>query len=198
MIGTDPLDQAWWLAARSAGVVAYLALSASVVLGLTMAVRIAPVRARPGLRVLHERVALIALGALGAHALFLLGDGWLHPGLGGVLVPFAMGYRPLWTGLGILGGYLAVALSLSYYLRRRLGTRRWRSAHRFIPFAWALATVHVLGAGTDAGSVWLEAPLALSVGAIAILLGYRVVVGRRPARRVEPAPPGRVASPSAG
>ena len=49
-------------------------------------------------------------------------------GIGGLLVPFTMGYRPVWTGLGVLGGYLAVALSLTYYARRRLGNRRWRFA----------------------------------------------------------------------
>ncbi len=174
MIGTDPIDQAWWLAARSAGIVAYLALSASVVLGLSMAVRVAPRRHRPALRVLHERVALIALGALGAHGLLLLLDRWLHPGLSGLLVPFTLGYRPLFTGLGTLAAYLTAGLSLSYYARGRLGPRRWRTAHRLIPIAWAMATVHVLGAGTDAGSLWLQAPLALAIAAIAALLAYRL------------------------
>jgi hypothetical protein len=53
------------------------------------------------MRALHERVALVALGALAAHGLVLLGDGFLHPGLGGIVVPFAMSYRPVWSGIGI-------------------------------------------------------------------------------------------------
>ena len=65
----DPLDYPFWLASRSAGVVAHLLLSSSVVLGLVMAARLAPVGSRPGLRVLHERVALLALGAVAAHGL---------------------------------------------------------------------------------------------------------------------------------
>lgn len=173
MIGTDPVEQFWWLAARSAGVVSYAALSAAVVLGLAMALRLAAPRRRAGLRVLHERVALIALGAIAAHGLLLLPDGWLHPGLGGLLVPFTMGYRPLWTGLGVLAGYLTVALSLSYYARGRIGPRRWRKAHRLIPAAWALASVHVLGAGTDSASLWLLAPMALAAISIVALLAYR-------------------------
>jgi hypothetical protein len=45
-VSHDPLDYPFWLASRSAGVVAYLLLSGSVVLGLVMAARLAPVKAR--------------------------------------------------------------------------------------------------------------------------------------------------------
>jgi sulfoxide reductase heme-binding subunit YedZ len=154
----DPLDYGWWLASRSAGIVAYLLLSLAVVMGLAMALRLGGPRVRVGLRVVHERIALLALGAVAAHGLFLLGDQWLKPGVLGVLVPFTMGYRPFWTGIGVVAGYLVAVLSLTYYLRRRIGARRWRLAHRFIPIAWALAAVHVIGAGTDAVSLWLDIP----------------------------------------
>lgn len=181
----ETLDHGWWLASRSAGVVAYLLLTASVVLGLAMALRLAPPRATALLRTVHERVALVALAAVAAHGLLLLGDGWLRPGPSGVLVPFAMDYRPVWTGLGILGGYLAAGLSLTYYARRRLGARRWRTAHRLIPVAWAMAAVHVIGAGSDAGSLWLQIPLALTTAAVLTLLGHRMLAGR-PARGARP------------
>src|SRR4051812_10167723 len=190
-MSTDPLHYPFWLASRSAGVVAYILLSASVVLGLAMALRMAPPGARAGLRVLHERVALLALGAVGAHGLMLLPDRWLHPSLSALLIPFTMSYRPFWTGLGICAGYLAAALSLTYYARRRLGARRWRHAHRFIPIAWALAATHVIGAGTDAVSLWLEAGLALTISAVVMLLGQRWWFGRsrRPAPPKAPPPP---------
>ena len=41
-----------------------------------------------------------ALVAIAVHGVTLLGDRWLHPGLAGIAVPFAMGYRPSFTGLG--------------------------------------------------------------------------------------------------
>jgi methionine sulfoxide reductase heme-binding subunit len=183
------LDHGWWLANRSAGVVAYVLLSASVILGLAMALNLVPPRASALVRTLHERVALVALGALAAHGLVLLGDGFLHPGLGGIAVPFAMSYRPAWTGIGILAGYVTAGLSLTYYARRRLGARRWRAAHRLIPIAWAMAVVHVIGAGSDAGSLWLQLPLALTMAAAITLLGHRLLGGlpargARPSRRV--------------
>src|SRR4051794_26325448 len=105
-----------------------------------------------------------------------------------------MSYRPTWTGIGILAGYLTAGLSLTYYARQRLGARRWRAAHRLIPVAWAMAVVHVIGSGSDAGSLWLQIVLALTMSAVLTLLGYRVL-GGRPAR--DPTPRRRAPAPAA-
>jgi sulfoxide reductase heme-binding subunit YedZ len=176
--------------------VAYVLLSAAVVIGLAMALGLTPPRARAVVRVAHERVALLALGAIAAHGVLLLGDPWLHPSATDLVVPFAIGYRPLWTGPGILAADLAAVLALSYYARARIGARRWRKAHRLIPVAWALAAVHVIGAGTDAGSLWLQVVLALTIAACLVLLAARAVAsGSAPPRaqprfdRPAPAPP---------
>jgi sulfoxide reductase heme-binding subunit YedZ len=176
----DTLDHGWWLASRAAGIVAYLLLSASVLLGLAMALRLIAPRATAVLRAAHERLGLLALGAVATHALLLLGDGWLRPRVTDLLVPFTMDYRPVWTGLGILAFYLTAALSLTYYARRRIGARRWRTAHRLIPAAWAIAAVHVIGAGTDAGSLWLQLPIALTIALVVAFLGERLLAGRAP------------------
>ena len=197
MTTRDPLDYGWWLASRSAGLVAYALLSAAVLLGLAMALRLGPPRLRRGARGLHERRALLALGAVAAHGLLLLGDPWLRPGLSGLLVPFTMDYRPAWTGLGVLAAYLAAGLSLTYYARGRLGARRWRLAHRFIPVAWALAAVHVAGAGTDAVSLWLQVPLALSAALVLALLGERLLGARPAAAPAAPEPPAATPAPPA-
>ena len=47
---TDPFDHLFWLASRSAGVLAWLALSASMVIGLSMATKVAPRSMTPRLR----------------------------------------------------------------------------------------------------------------------------------------------------
>ena len=189
---TDVLGHAWWLASRSAGVVAWLLLSLVVVAGLVMAMGWAPARMRGALLRSHERIALLALATTAAHGALLLGDSFLRPGLSGVLVPFASDYRPVWTGIGVLAAYLAAALSLTYYARRRLGSRRWRKAHRLIPIAWAMAAVHVIGAGSDVGSRWLQVPLALSIALVIALLGQRIAMSR--GRRRAASPP--VAAPA--
>src|SRR3712207_7519449 len=74
-----------------------------------------------------------------------LGDSWLNPGFKGLLVPFAMDYKPLFTGLGIIAGYLAALLGLTFYMRRRIGPKLWRKAHRATVLVWALGIVHTVG-----------------------------------------------------
>jgi len=213
-VSTDPLDYSFWLASRSAGVVAYVLLSASVLLGLAMSTQLAPAGTRGEVRVFHERLGLLALGAVAAHGLLLLGDGWLDASLSQLLIPFTLDYRPLWTGLGILAAYGAAGLALTYYARRRLGAKRWRNAHRFIPIFWALAAIHVIGAGTDTVSWWLRIILAATIAAGTVLIvqrglaGLTQPAGREPARTgggsagTEPAPmepaPDRQTAPRPG
>ena len=184
----DPLDYGWWLASRASGLIALALLGASVALGLAMAAR--AVR-RPGLPrillALHEHLALASLVAIAVHGLTLLGDRWLHPGPLGIAVPFAMGYRPLWTGIGIVAGYLGAALGLSFYARKRFGPKRWRNAHRLTPLVYVLAVTHTLGAGTDAASPWLRTGLIVLTAPLVYLTALRLLPApAKPATAVRP------------
>jgi sulfoxide reductase heme-binding subunit YedZ len=178
----DPFDYSWWLAARAAGIVAIVLVSASVGLGLAMSV--AQPR-RPGLKVvlrrLHQYVAVGGLVAIASHGLFLLLDPWLSAGVVGILVPFTMDYRPLWTGLGIVAGWSVMVLGLSYWARNRIGASRWKVVHRFTLLAYVLSVVHVLGAGTDASSPWLRAVLLAAAAPIPYFLVLRLWPAARPA-----------------
>ncbi|HET9104675.1 MAG TPA: ferric reductase-like transmembrane domain-containing protein [Solirubrobacteraceae bacterium] len=173
----------WWLVSRASGIVALCLISLSVLLGLAMAARIVRGRGKRSVRALHEHLTVVALVAIAGHGLALLGDTWLKPGVDGITVPFALGYRPVWTGLGIIAGYLAVLLGPSYYLRRRIGTRLWRRMHRAIVLVWLLSVLHTLGAGSDAGTFWLRAIIALSAIPIVYALTLRLLSPRRPAGR---------------
>lgn len=176
----DPTPYLWWLAARASGIVALALVTVAVLLGLTMSSRLLR---RPGigrtLLSLHEHVALVGLGAIAVHGLTLLGDPWLRPGIRGVTVPFAMSYRPIYTGLGILSGYLAALLGLSFYARRRIGVRLWRKLHRATVLVWLLGVVHTLGAGSDASTQWLRAFVLLPAVPVAYLMTMRVLSARR-------------------
>jgi len=188
-VAPDPLQHGWWLASRSAGVVALALVTASTLLGLTMAARL--LRGRRGLAptlvALHEQLSVTGIVAIAFHGVTLLGDRWLHPGLAGIAIPGLMSYRPLFTSLGVLAGWLTALLGLSFYARRRIGARRWRRLHRFTSLAYALAVVHTLGAGTDAASSWLRVPLLGSAALALILLAVRVT-----RRRPVPRPPGGI------
>ena len=138
----------------------------------------------------HEQVALAALVAIGAHGVLLLGDKWLRPGISGIAIPFTIAYRPVWTGLGILAGYTALVLGPTFYLRRRIGARRWRQVHRCTVAVFILAVAHSLGSGTDGASLWFVVMVAASSAMVFVLLilRYGPWVPRRPtpAHRVEP------------
>jgi sulfoxide reductase heme-binding subunit YedZ len=182
----------WWLASRASGLVALVLVTISVGLGLAMAGK---VMRRPGLSrkllAIHEQTALAGLVAIAVHGIALLGDPWLHPGIRGVALPFAMGFRPLWTGFGVLAGYLATLLGLSYYARRRIGARLWRKAHRATIVVYLLGLTHALGAGSDASAVWFRVWVLATAPAIGVLFAYRVLVGARKRARARRANPDR-------
>jgi sulfoxide reductase heme-binding subunit YedZ len=143
----------------------------SAALALTVASRITR---NPGLSAIHRQTAVTALVFIAAHGLTLLGDPWLHPAPAEIAVPFLLPYRPLWTGLGIIAGYLAAIFGLSFYIRRRIGPRLWRSVHRLMIVAYVLAVAHTLGAGTDGSTVWLRAWIALTASILLVLSVLRV------------------------
>lgn len=174
----------WWLASRASGLVALVLVTVSVGIGLMMAGKL---MRRPGLSrkllAVHEQTALAGLIAIAVHGITLLGDPWLNPGVAGVTVPFAMSFHTAFTGLGIIAGYLAAFLGLSFYIRKRVGPRLWRKAHRATILVYLLGLVHALGAGSDASAVWFRWWVILTTPLIGGLFVYRVLSGRvkRPA-----------------
>jgi len=179
-------SQGWWLASRASGVVALVLVTFSVGIGLAMASK---VMRGPGLSrklmALHEHTALAGLIAIAVHGIALMGDSWLKPGVAGVAVPFVIDYKPFFTGLGIIAGYLALLLGLSFYLRQRIGAKLWRKAHRATVAVWALGLVHAIGAGSDATAIWFRWWVIATTPLIGGLLVIRVLESRAPK---EPAP----------
>jgi methionine sulfoxide reductase heme-binding subunit len=176
----------WWLASRASGLVALGLVTISVFLGLTLAGK---VMRRPGLSkklmALHEQTALAGLVAIAVHGIALLGDPWLQPGLVGVTVPFALGFKTFFTGLGVIAAYLSALLGLSFYVRRRIGAKLWRKAHRATILVYLLGLVHALGAGSDASAAWFRWWVMLTAPVIGGLFVYRLTRRRAsaPSRR---------------
>ncbi|MGH2936794.1 MAG: ferric reductase-like transmembrane domain-containing protein [Solirubrobacterales bacterium] len=196
MAEPDPSNYPWWLAARAAGIVAFVLIAAAVVIGLMMASK--RIR-RPGLKrnlvKIHEQIALTALVAIGAHGVLLLGDAWLKPGITGITIPFTLEYRPLWTGMGIIAGYLALLLGPTFYWRRRIGARRWRQIHRATVVVFVLAVLHSLGSGTDGASTWFR---VMVLGSAALVAGLVVLryAHRAPRRATHARPTAPAAEPT--
>ncbi len=163
----------FWITSRAAGTAALVLSSVSVGAGLLMGGKL--LRRRLGdLRVAHEALSLATMAALVVHATALLGDGYLHPSVLDVSVPFVSGYRTVWMSIGIVGGWSLILLGLSFYARARIGQARWRALHRFTALAWVLGLVHSLGEGTDAGQAWFLALTAIVAGPVLVLLVRRL------------------------
>ena len=161
-------EHAFWITSRAAGIIALLAASLAVALGLLMST---PLRKRlPEARVLHEALSLATMVALVVHAVALLGDGYFKASVADITIPFVRGF---WMGLGIVAGWLFVILGLSYYIRGRIGPQRWRVLHRFTAVAWVLGVVHARDDGHRRGDA---------------LVPGRGHAGRRPRRRAARAP----------
>jgi sulfoxide reductase heme-binding subunit YedZ len=193
MLATAVTEHVFWITSRAAGTVALLLSSLAVCVGLLFGGKL--VKGRPDLRHLHEALSLATIVALVVHAVALLGDSFLSPSLADIAIPFVSGYQRGWTTLGIVAGWAMMVLGLSYYVRDRIGPRRWRMMHRFTALAWAAGLVHSLGEGTDAGRVWFLAATAIvTVPALALLaLRYAGARSATPA-----APPRRTAPPRGG
>jgi ferredoxin-NADP reductase len=174
--GPDPADYGWWLASRSAGIVALLCITLSVGLGLAMAGRVSrrPALAR-ALMALHRQSALVGLIAIAVHGITLLGDRFLAPSIGDIALPFTSSYEPVWTGLGVTAGWLGAILGLSYWIRDHIGTALWRRVHRATILVYALSVAHAVGAGTDASEPWMQLLLVATGAPILFLFVLRVL-----------------------
>ena len=183
MTGPAPAEYGWWLASRAAGVTALVCITVAVVVGLAMGGKVAR---RPGwprvLLAVHEHAALAGLVAIAVHGVTLLGDGWLKAGVADIAVPFASDHEPLWTGLGVLGGWLAALLGLTFYARRRIGMQRWRKLHRATIVVYVLSVAHALGAGTDAQAGWMQVLVLGSAIPVLFLFVMRLLPPAKPLR----------------
>jgi methionine sulfoxide reductase heme-binding subunit len=181
----------FWITSRAAGTVALVLASLAVSLGLLMSTKLLRKR-RADLLAVHEILSLSTIVAIVVHAATLLGDQYLRPNIADLAVPFLSSYKTGWTSLGIIAGWGLILLGLSYYGRRWIGARRWRSAHRFTALVWVAGVVHSLGEGTDAGQTWFLVMSAAAVVPALLLVALRLT-GRRggppvPRRRRDSAP----------
>jgi len=157
-----------WYFARSAGIVAYLLLSGSVLLGVLMAGKSRFTWPKFAVEEVHRFLAILTGVFIVLHGGSLLLDRVVPISLGQELVPFTSPYRPLAVGLGICAMELIAAVGITNALRTRLPYTTWRKLHYLTLPAWLLASLHGVLAGTDAGDPWFAGIVAGTFAAVAI------------------------------
>jgi len=142
--------QLWWYVTRAAGIIAYLLLWLSTAWGLAVPAKIMDrLLARWATFDFHQFISLLAIGFLGLHIGVLALDRYLpYSGLQ-ILVPFLSPYRPLWVGIGVISFYLILLVTVTYYIRGRIGMPAFRAIHLLSLLAYVGATFHGLYSGTD-------------------------------------------------
>jgi predicted ferric reductase len=139
-----------WYVTRAAGLMAYLLLWLSTVWGLGVASKIFdPLVYRAFTFDVHEFLSLLAIGFTVLHVGVLLADKYVPFTVVQVLIPFINDYRPFWVGMGIIGTYLTLLVTVTFYLRRWIGQKAFRSIHLFSFGSYAAVTLHGIFSGTD-------------------------------------------------
>jgi sulfoxide reductase heme-binding subunit YedZ len=142
--------QSMWYITRSAGITAYLLLWFSTALGLAVSSKILDrLLHRTFTFDFHQFISLLALGFLALHILVLSADQYMPYSLAQILVPFLSPYRPLWVGIGVIGLYLTVLVTVTYYLRQKIGMKAFRTIHVLSLVAYLGATMHGFFSGTE-------------------------------------------------
>ena len=182
-----------WYAARAAGVIAYVLLTAVVLVGLTLAGRLT-MKTWPKFAVtdLHRFGSLLVGVFIGLHVLTIALDTYTPFSVTQLVVPFASSYRPVWVALGIVSTELLIAVAVTNALKSRIPYRWWRRVHFATFLVWAGSTVHGIGAGTDSRSLWLSTIYVVAVASVLAALAWRIF-----AKRVGPLPLGGIAAVAA-
>lgn len=179
-------DPTFWLVARASGVTAYAVLTASVLAGLVLKSRPFGSALRPAaVTDVHRFLALLGLVLLGLHGAALVLDSTVDVSPAALVVPGLAPHRPLWTALGVVAAEAMLLVTVSFSLRKRIGTRAWRRLHWLAYAVFAAATAHGVAAGSDSGRPWAVALYAGAIGAVTVAVAWRALAG--PARPARPA-----------
>jgi len=155
--------QLWWYVTRASGIVAYLLLWFSMVLGLAVTSKFLDrLLDRLFTYDFHQFISLLSIAFVSLHVAVLMLDRYLPYSIWQTLVPFISPYRPFWVGVGVIGFSLTLLVTITFYLRSRIGKRIFRLIHYLSLVGYLGATLHGVYAGTDSPSppcsCYIQAP----------------------------------------
>ncbi len=175
-------DQFFWVLARVAGLSSYATLAMALVTGVALRTAVLDwLGSNRAVRGLHEYTTVLWIPLAGLHLIALLLDATARIGWVDLFVPFHAAYGGLALGLGALSVDVLAIVTVTSFLRRRMGKRLWLWIHRLSYVAFGLVFLHAVLSGTDFSD---PAVSAITWGAAAALLTLtlaRLLGGRLPA-----------------
>jgi predicted ferric reductase len=124
----------------------------------------------------HEFISLLAIGFTLLHIIVLALDRYLPYSTLQILVPFLSPYRPLWVGIGVISFYLSLLVTVTFYLRSRIGASAFRAIHTLSLLGYVGVTLHGLFAGTDAALPAMQLVYAGTALVIVFLTAYWLLI----------------------
>jgi predicted ferric reductase len=169
--------QIWWYVTRASGIIAYLLLWFSTVLGLAVTSKyLDGMLDRMFTYDFHEFISLLAVAFTLVHILVLMVDRYLPYSIVQILVPFISPYRPFWVGIGVISFYITLLVTVTFYLRNRIGTRAFRVIHVLSLPGYLGVTLHGYYAGTDTALPTMQILYKVSGLAVLFLTIYWLVL----------------------
>ncbi|MGE0878443.1 MAG: ferric reductase-like transmembrane domain-containing protein [Acidimicrobiia bacterium] len=183
LIATITSHLAWYLA-RTGGLVAWGALSASVVWGLSLSTRVIQRKGMPAwLLDLHRFLATLALAFTALHLVALWADNYLYFGARELFVPMSSAWRPGAVTWGVLTMYGMAAIQLTSWTMRHLPRKFWHLVHLTSLPLFVAATVHGFQSGTDKTNVVVQWVCLTGITFVLFLLLFRLTAPRRASGR---------------
>jgi predicted ferric reductase len=171
-------QQAMWFLTRAAGIMAYLLLWFSTVWGLAIPSKFfADVLNGEFAFDFHQFISLLSLGFLFLHVFILTADRYLPYSLAQDLVPFLSPYRPVWVGIGSIAFYLILLVTVTFYMRKRIGMKAFRYIHYTSLLAYLGSVVHSVMSGSDSSVPAVMIMYIVTTLVVVFLTAYWILAG---------------------
>ena len=147
----------WWYISRAAGLMGYLLFWLSTIWGFAVSSKILDAFLERSFTYdFHEHLSLLSIGFILLHVAVLLFDKYEPLSMLEILVPFVSAYRPFWVGIGIIGFYLTILVTITFYIRDRISMQAFRKIHYLSIAAFIGSFAHSLYSGTDSTITWVQ------------------------------------------
>ena len=169
-----------WYITRAAGWVAYFLLWFSTVWGLAIPTRFFEHFLSPTFAVdFHEYISLLSIGFIVLHVGVLLIDQYLPFSLAQILIPFISPYRSVWVGLGVLGFYLTLLVTITFYLRKKIGQKNFKAIHTLSLLGYLGVVLHAFFTGSDSSLLGVQWIYVITFMVIVFLTSFWLINARQ-------------------
>jgi len=168
-----------WYLSRASGLMLYVTLWLTVVLGLGMTTHLFDrfINRHMSLS-LHQFLTQVSFGFLGLHLASLAADPYVNFTPSDLFVPLHSGLDEPWTAAGILSMYVLILTGLPLAISRFTGYRAWRILHYLTFPLYVMALAHGIGSGTDDANRWVMAFYIATAATVAVLTFRRIFYRR--------------------